>query len=113
MMTPASSNFRTRSAAAGADNPTRRPSSLYERRASRCSSRRSFQSVPSSGLSVCKAIFHYSFLFLGKYSIFLCVLHSLLGCFQLSLTTIVMENVLIFCTSFHAENDLPSLRRTF
>src|SRR5579864_2984472 len=86
-MTPASSNFRTRLAAAGAVNPTRRPSSLYDRRASRCSSRRIFQSVLSSGLSVCKAILHYSFLFLEKYSIFLCVSHSLLARFQVSSNT--------------------------
>src|SRR5713101_2702032 len=52
-----------------------------------------FQSVLSSDLSDCKAILHYSFLFLEKYSIFLCVSHVLLACFQVSSKTTVMENM--------------------
>src|SRR5690349_8422306 len=93
MMIPASSNFRTRLAAAGAVNPTCRPSSLYERRASRCSSRRMSQSVLSSSLSDCKAILHYSFLFLGKYSISFCISSVLFPGFQLSLlkTTVIED----------------------
>src|SRR6266487_2524028 len=71
VITPASSSLRTRSAVAGADNPTRRPSSLEERRESFCSSRMIFQSVLSSGLSDCKAMSPIFLSFCKKYSIFL------------------------------------------
>src|SRR5919205_1149815 len=47
-MTPASSRRRNRSATAGDDSPTRRPSSASVRRASRCSSASSRRSVRSS-----------------------------------------------------------------
>src|SRR6185369_11827331 len=53
-MIPASSRRRTRSAAAGGESPTRRPSSLNDRRASAWSAARMRQPTSSSSLSILK-----------------------------------------------------------